>query len=104
CLAGNGESPAKVSWRAFRIASGGLRGWLSVGGSLLLLRLSALGMAANVLYRRLTCFARHLCSPSSQRVGGLEKDPSRELGRTWSRNSLKLETVSLPGAAYDEDE
>src|SRR6266566_8429949 len=103
-LTGDGEGAAAIAWRAVGPATGRIRRWLSIGGGLLLFYLSALGLAADVLYWRFAGLARYLCSPAGERVRGLEKDPSRELESVGSRHRLALEVVYLSCAVDDDDE
>src|SRR6266550_5829153 len=103
-IARNGKGTAETAWSVVGPATGGIRGRLPAGCWLLLLRFSALGMAAYVLCWWASRPARNLCSSPGERVRSLEKDEARELGTIRTRNSVALEVIPLPGVADDDDE
>src|SRR5208337_4709673 len=77
--------------------------WLLTGGIGVLHGLSALGLASDVLYRRLAGDARTIHTQQGQRIGGVAPEPHR-LGNLWPGDRPELATVPVHGAAHDVHE
>src|SRR2546425_9374413 len=103
-VAGDGKGSATMARRALWSAARRICRRLPVGRRLLFLRLSALGMAADVLYRRIAGITGHLRAPSCERIGSLEENTSRDLEPARSRDCFPLEIIHLSGAPDDDDE
>src|SRR5258707_6305910 len=90
--------------RIVGLASRGVCSRLYARGDLLFPRLSALGLAADVLYWGIAGITGHLRTSPGEGSGGLAENAPRNLEPTRSRDCLPLETVYLSCAFDDDDE
>src|ERR1044071_1983882 len=104
CFIGYGKSATALAWSFVRLFAGGLRGGLSVGGLLLFLCISKVGLAANVYHRGVAGFAGNFRALSCEGIRYLGKHAPRELARAGAGNHVKLEAVSLSHRVDDDDE
>src|SRR5437867_8552712 len=103
-LAGHGKSAATTARSAFGPFARGICCRISIGGRLLLLRLSSLGMATNVLHWRTPGVACDFRSSQGEGVGSLGENTPRKLGQAWPFHRIALETLYLSNASDDDDE
>src|SRR5258708_24807523 len=90
--------------RSGGLAPRGVCSRLNARCDLLLPRLSALGLAADVLYWRIAGIAGHLRTSPGEGIRGLAENAPRNLEPTRSRDCFPLETVHLSCAFDDDDE
>src|SRR6266542_6177896 len=98
-ITGDGESAERTARSSLRTSAGRLRTRLSARGNCILRRVSALGMAADVLHRRTAGAPRRFRPNARSGVGSLEGNPSDELDGNGPRDSLELEAVPLSHCA-----
>src|SRR5258707_12665073 len=90
--------------RIVGLASRGVCSRLYARGDLLFPRLSALGLAADVLYWRIAGLTGHLRTSPGEGIRGLAENAPRNLEPTRSRDCFPLETGHLSCAFDDDDE
>ena len=103
-VAGDGKSADASSRRFVGSAAGRLRDRVPARCSLLLLRVSALWMASDVLHWRTAGAACALCTLSSSGVGSLAAHPPQRLEQPRSWHRIALEAFSLHHAAHGRNE
>ena len=103
-VARDGEGAAAAARRDVGAAAAGLCGRLSARGAVLFDRLPALGLAAAVFHRRSAGAARALRARPRAGVGGVARDPSRELGAPGTRDRIELEALPLSDGLDGADE
>src|SRR6202008_335480 len=96
----NGESTDEKSGSVVRPPAGGIRNRISAGSGLLLLCISALGLAADVFHWRIARAPGLVRTLPRRGIGGLAADASQGLEQPGTGYRLSLETVSVPHAAY----
>src|SRR5215468_4143749 len=95
-VARNGEDAEASARHLLGAAAGRLRLRQLARGGLLLLRVPALGMAADVLHRRPAGAPRALCAYERERIRGLGAQPSPKLARVFPWRRIALEALPVP--------
>src|SRR5882762_4545642 len=103
-FARDGKGATEIARRSLGFASGRICSRISARRDLLLRRFSALGLASDVFHWRIAGSIGDLRSFTSQGIGGLGKDTSRNLEPTGPGNCLTLAVVYLSRITDDDDE